>query len=817
MKPSPTRALRLTAQPALERFLLQLTADEGADFVHTLTRTLGRALDVSCVLMAEPTGRPPEQARTLSVWAHAERGDDFEYDLAGSPCADIYCAGGLVSHPDRARQQFPRCALLQRLDVEGYWGVGIPGSDGDLLGHLALLHTGPLQLRGDLERQLRMLAVRLGQHLERRRLADLLDEQDRHLRETLAHFPGILYQFAVTPDGHVGFNYLSPRFEEFLGIPIDQALADFGRTFAMVHPDDRAGAQQAIDDAVAVVGPFDWTGRHIVHGETKYFRWRSLATRLDNGTIRWAGHVTDETELRRTEIELQAVKDRYLAAQRAAGIGNWELDVATLQLRWSENQYELYGFDPATGPPSLATLLALATDDDRSRMEERFRFLTEAREPFEFEWCITRPDGRRCYIQCRGTPIPDEHGNVTVIAGTDLDVTREVAAREALRESEEKLRHAQKMDVIGQLAGGVAHDFNNLLTAMLGFSQLARQKIEAGIDARTDLDEVVKSVGRAAELTTKLVTIGRRQVVRIQPVDVARVVRDMEPVLLRTLGEDVELSVRLDTLEGSIQGDVSSLEQVILNLAVNARDAMPRGGKLHIDVRRVRRADVSQAPPGAPTDALLGLTVTDTGCGMTREQLSHVFEPFFTTKPKGSGLGLATVYGVVDRFGGFVTVQSSPGAGASFGLYFPFDANAPAVAPEPVRAGVEHGSESILVVEDDHAVRRFVVESLSRLGYRVLAAPNGTEALAFLDGEQQVDLLLTDVVMPHMGGPALVGRARELRPELRYLYITGFSPDRALGNQAGAHGVLLKPFTIEQLATRVREALGAGRAGDARP
>ncbi len=335
MNPSPTRALRLTAQPALERFLLQLTADEGADFVHTLTRTLCRTLDVSCVLLAEPTGRPPERARTLSVGADAERADDFEYDLAGSPCADVYRAGGLVSHPDRVRQQFPAFALLQRLGVEGYWGVGIPGSGGELLGHLALLHTGRLQLRYDLERQLRMLAVRVGQHLERRRLADLLDEQDRHLRETLAHFPGILYQFAVTPDGHVGFTYVSPRFEDFLGIPVDQALADFGHTFQGVHVDDQGALQQAIDDAVAVVGPFDWTGRHVVGGEIKYLRWRSLPTRLEDGTIRWAGHVTDETELRRTEIELQAVKDRYLAAQRAAGIGNWELDIATLQLRWS--------------------------------------------------------------------------------------------------------------------------------------------------------------------------------------------------------------------------------------------------------------------------------------------------------------------------------------------------------------------------------------------------------------------------------------------------------------------------------------------------
>jgi CheY-like chemotaxis protein len=283
----------------------------------------------------------------------------------------------------------------------------------------------------------------------------------------------------------------------------------------------------------------------------------------------------------------------------------------------------------------------------------------------------------------------------------------------------------------------------------------------------------------------------------------------MEPVLWRTIGEDIDLSVHLEPLEGSIRGDVSSLEQVVLNLAVNARDAMPGGGELRIEVYRVRRADVSQAPAGAPADELLALTVTVTGCGMTREQLSHVFEPLYTTKPKGTGLGLATVYGVVDRLGGFVTVQSSPGGGSCFGLYFPFDPRTRAVVSEAVRAGVKRGSETILVVEDDHAVRRFVVQSLASLGYRVRSASNGIDALALLDGDEPVDLLLTDVVMPHMGGPALVGHVRERRAALRCLYITGFAPDRAVGDDAGTHGVLLKPFRFEELAARVREALDA--------
>jgi PAS domain-containing protein len=413
------------------------------------------------------------------------------------------------------RQHYPGFELLERLGVEGYWGIGMPGSSGQLLGHLALLHTGRLHLDDDLERQLRMLAVRVGQHLERRHMSGLLDEQDRRLRETLANVPGVLYQFQVEPDGSVGFTYASPRLKDFLGVDIDEALTDFENAFSVVHPDDRESCRKAMADAAAVAGPFDWTGRHLVGGEIRYLRWRSSSVRLESGTVRWAGYMTDETELRRTEQELEAVKDRYLAAQRAAGIGNWELDVRTRELRWSDNQYELYGIDPAAGPPSLEYVLGMATEYDRDRMQERLQRMLEAREPFEFEWCLTRDDGRRCHIQCRGTPILDEQGDVVLITGTDLDVTREVTAREALRESEERLRHVQKMEAIGQLAGGVAHDFNNLLTAMLGFSQLALQKMDAGEDSRGELGEVVKSVERARELTTKLVTIGRRQVVKI--------------------------------------------------------------------------------------------------------------------------------------------------------------------------------------------------------------------------------------------------------------------------------------------------------------
>ena len=393
------------------------------------------------------------------------------------------------------------------------------------------------------------------------------------------------------------------------------------------------------------------------------------------------------------------------------------------------------------------------------------------------------------------------------------DVSELERAEEALRASEEKLRLAQKMEALGELAGGVAHDFNNLLTAIRGFAELALD--EAGEDAsfRPELEEVLRSAERARELTHRLLLVGRRELSAAQPLDLGEIVAETEPLLSHSLGSDIELRNELEAIPGSVRADRSSLEQVILNLALNARDAMPMGGVLTFSGGLQRAEDLGLAVERFPDGQCVALRVTDTGRGMDARQQERAFEPFFTTKPGGSGLGLSTAYGIVERLGGRIDLASSPGVGTTLTVLLPHHPEPvpeePQADPEPIPGG----EETILVAEDEHPVRRLVVRTLRDLGYQVIETRDGEEALQRLRAESHVHLLLTDVVMPGLSGTELARAAKPFQPAMACLYMTGFTRDDEINEQARNDDarVLLKPFSRRDLAERVREILDAGR------
>ncbi|MBI4957764.1 MAG: response regulator [Myxococcales bacterium] len=378
---------------------------------------------------------------------------------------------------------------------------------------------------------------------------------------------------------------------------------------------------------------------------------------------------------------------------------------------------------------------------------------------------------------------------------------------------EERLRAGQRMEAIGKLAGGVAHDFNNVLGAIMAYSDFARSSLPAGSPASDDLVEIQQAAARAASLTAQLLAFSRRQVIQPRRLDLNAVVRDVEKLLRRVLGENVELDMGLCEHLWVAEIDPSQLEQVLLNLAVNARDAMPKGGRLTLETANVTLDDAyaSVHPEVGPGDHVM-LAVSDTGVGMTEAVRVRIFEPFFTTKPVGSGtgLGLATVYGIVKQAGGHIWVYSEPGEGTTFKIYVPRavgDAEGlPAKRPALHAPG---GSERILVVEDEPALRNVFVRSLRQAGYEVLEASNGADALlkvASLQGE--LDLLITDVVMPQMGGRELADKLRARQPSLRVLYLSGYTE-----NAIVHHGVLdavdflQKPFVPNELLRRVRDVL----------
>jgi two-component system cell cycle sensor histidine kinase/response regulator CckA len=366
------------------------------------------------------------------------------------------------------------------------------------------------------------------------------------------------------------------------------------------------------------------------------------------------------------------------------------------------------------------------------------------------------------------------------------------------RRLEEELLRTRKMGALGRLAGGVAHDFNNLLTAILGHAGLALRHLRAEDPARTHLEGIQEAAERAAGLTRQLLTISRRQVMQPTTLDPGIVLGEMEGLLRHLLGEGIRMELLLDPGVGTLRADRSQFEQLILNLAVNARDAMPGGGRLTIWA--------SHAGDG------IRLAVTDTGCGMDRETLSHLFEPFFTTKPpgKGTGLGLATVYGIVTQIGGTIRVESEPRRGTRVEMILPRSGQVASPGPGPASNPGPSGRESLLLVEDEEAVRSLAREVLQQSGYHVLVAGDGPEALRrCTEHEGRIDLLVTDVVMPGMSGSEVAERVRLARPGIKVLYMSGYTDSAVFhhGVRQGETEYLEKPFTPDMLARKVRDVL----------
>jgi two-component system cell cycle sensor histidine kinase/response regulator CckA len=417
-------------------------------------------------------------------------------------------------------------------------------------------------------------------------------------------------------------------------------------------------------------------------------------------------------------------------------------------------------------------------------------------------------------FETRWSPARDADGRVTGLIGVAHDVTE----RHTL---EEQLRQSQKMEAIGRLAGGVAHDFNNLLAAILGHTELMLARAESNHPLRQSLEEIQKAGARGALLTRQLLSFSRKHVLAPHVLDANAVVGEMDGLLRRLIGEDIELAASLSALPARVRMDRSQLEQVLMNLAVNARDALPNGGQLTIEVATTEldeeyAARHAEVRPGR----YVMVSVSDDGCGMDEETMAHAFEPFFTTKAvgKGTGLGLSTVYAIVEQSGGHIWLYSEPGMGTTFKVYLPEvpdaeSAQTPAHDPTVSLAG----TEMILLVEDEDAVRSLVRDALIVHGYRVLEAHHGAEALWQLKDDAVVDLLITDVVMPQMGGGELAQRMREARPELRVLFMSGYPDDAVVRQGVIEDGApfIQKPFTLEALARKVREVLDAPPAARA--
>jgi PAS domain S-box-containing protein len=516
----------------------------------------------------------------------------------------------------------------------------------------------------------------------------------------------------------------------------------------------------------------------------------------------------DVTEQRRAQEALAQSQERLQLALTAARMGTWRWEPASDRLSWDEGMNQLFGLGPEQQVVRFSDFHTRLHEEDRPPLEEALQRALAGDDELNSIYRIQHPNNQQRWIVSQGRVVRGPAGDVLYVTGVCMDVTE----RKLL---EERLRQVQRMDSIGQLAGGIAHEANNMMSVVLGCADYILQRTDLDEAVRQDVDQIWRAAKRTAGITQQLLAFSRRQLLQPQVLDLNTTIRDLEPIITRALGESRGLRTHLSPNLGSVRADPGQLEQVLLNLTLNARDAMADGGRLTIETMNVI---LDESYVGAkPVETLVpgeyvALVVTDTGQGMDRATLARIFEPFFTTKTvgEGTGLGLSTVYGIVKQSGGFIWGYSEPGLGTTFKLYFPVveAVREPPAAEPPTPPG--RSTEVVVVVEDEPMVRQIMTRTLRDAGYAVLEASNGIEALAVLESEGgRVNLLIVDLVMPEMGGRELAGRVAERWSNIPQLFISGYTGMDVIQRGLLEEGreFLQKPLAPDELARRVRELI----------
>jgi two-component system cell cycle sensor histidine kinase/response regulator CckA len=594
-----------------------------------------------------------------------------------------------------------------------------------------------------------------------------------------------------------------------LGFSADEWLGDPGLVLKQLHPDDRERVLAEVFQSRDTGKPLSSEYRLLARdGHIVWVRDEAIVMRDEAGRPCFMqGLLLDISEQKRKEEMLQKSESKFrtIFERVAVGIALVSIDGQLVEtnpalremLRYGEEELRNRVFNEFIHPEDAA----IDVDLDQE-------LIAGKRDHYQIEKRFIRKDGGVVWCQL----------NVSFIRGGQQERPFTICMVEDITERkrlETQFFQSQKMETIGRLAGGIAHDFNNLLTVIKGYTQLSLNHIQEGDPCRENLEEIKSAAERAAELTNQLLTFSRRQILDMKVLDLNTIVRGLEKMTGRIIGEDIEMFTVLDDHLGRVKTDPGQLEQVILNLVVNARDAMPAGGKLAIETANVVLDDTyARTHIGVTPGSYVMLSVSDTGYGISPEIKELIFEPFFTTKEegKGTGLGLSTIYGIVKQSGGNIWVYSEPGQGTTFKIYLPrIEEETGAL---PVQDDTDHlpmGKETVLLVEDDPSLRALAARVLRYQGYKVLEATNGHEAIGIAreNVQEKIDLLLSDVVMPHMGGRELVKRMKTLHSEVRVLFISGYT-EHAITYHAGLKPgtpFLQKPFSPTALAKKVREVL----------
>lgn len=586
----------------------------------------------------------------------------------------------------------------------------------------------------------------------------------------------------------------------------------------IVHPDDKDMMVSYLRNEVTLKRrPFSKEYRIIrkTDGETRWVHGCGAAKfDCDGNILSLIGTIQDVTERKQAEKEMRIISERLQLATNSANLGVWDWDLRNNIMIWNDKMFELYGTPREAFSNNIDAWMNGLHPEDKEAAIAECHDAIRGEKKFDTIFRVCHADGTVRHIKASGLVITGDNGTAERMLGINVDISDIIAGEEERIKLEVQLQQAQKMESIGRLAGGVAHDFNNMLTIILGHSELGLIRLDPNHRVRDDLIEIRNTAERSAELTRQLLAFARKQTITPKVLNLNETISGMLKMLQRLIGEDINLVLNPASSLWSVKADTSQIDQILVNLCVNARDAIAGIGVITIDTGNVHTDESSQVPylklvPGE----YVRFSVSDSGTGMDKETLANIFEPFYTTKEqgKGTGLGLATVYGVVKQNRGFIDVQSEPGAGTKFTIYLPrHEGKSRQVLDETELESVPNGSETILFVEDELAILNIVKIILTEQGYNVLTANSPGEALKIArEYSGEIKLLMTDVVMPEMNGKDLAKNILALFPSIKRLFMSGYTSDVIAHHGVLDEGVyfIQKPFNFTVLATKVREAL----------
>jgi two-component system cell cycle sensor histidine kinase/response regulator CckA len=613
--------------------------------------------------------------------------------------------------------------------------------------------------------------------------------------------------FMVDPEGH--HTTWNEGVRRLLGYEEDEFIGRHGSF--LFTPEDRERGEYDRELRIAAEEGHASDDRWLVRKDGTRFWATGITTRLTDGAGRLIGFskvFRDRTQAKEAQDRLRESEERLRVALLAARMGIWRWHLPTNTQRSDSSMARLLGLGDHEMVESYEQFREHIHAEDRARVDAAFGHAVQNGGDMHVEFRVVWPDGSVRWLLDHGQVVRNDAGQPEYLTGAAIDVTERKTA-------EERLVQTQRMDAVGHLAGGVAHEINNMMTAVLGFSELLINRLSPDDPRTVDVRQIRRAGTRAATITKQLLAFGRRQMLQPQVLGLNRLIGGVEHMLRRVLGEDKVFMTDLAPDLGRVRTDPGQMEQVLLNLALNARDAMPTGGTFTIRTRNVaidRPAAGAPAEDELPPGRYVCLSVTDTGCGMDAATRARVFEPFFTTKPigQGTGLGLATVFGIVRQSGGAIRLKSAPGEGTAFDILLPEVSESIAPSDPQFPVPIERGSGTVLVVEDEELVCEFTCRFLEAYGYRCLPASNGAEGIEIVRQRgSEVDAVVTDVVMPVMGGRGLAERIAELHPAMPVLFMSAYAGDEVIRRGLMTPGTpfLQKPFTPEALGAKLRELL----------